>query len=170
MRGLTRSSPRIRGIAPDVQPVPAPSQSTKLRADQAVALMVVRRCRPVSPCISRDAGTHEISTRIRGDIRPGGGRCAGAALARAPRLFDEVRRQSRLRQGSLRTGKASLGWSCRFILLHGRREPRAVSGRGLAVSVSSRRARRSGKQAPPWARQGRCARPSLRHVLRLGGG
>ena len=79
----------------------------------------------------------EISARIRGDIRPGGGRCAGAAFAHAPRLFDEVRRQSRLRHGSLRTGKASLEWICRFILLHGKREPQAVSGRGLG-SVTRR--------------------------------
>ena len=141
LTGLTRSSPRIRGITPDVQPVPTPSQSTKPCADQAVALTVARRCRPVSPCISRDAVIYEISTRIRGDIRPGGGRCAGAACARAPRLFDEVRRQSRLRHDSLRTRKVSRGWICRFILLHGKREPQAVSGRGRAVPVSSRRAR-----------------------------
>src|SRR5690606_33489676 len=52
-----------------------------------------------------------------------------AKEARAPRLFDEVRRKLRVHHYSLRTERAYLGWIRRFILANGRRHPRAMGGR-----------------------------------------
>jgi integron integrase len=51
-----------------------------------------------------------------------------ATDARAPRLFDEVRRKLRVHHYSLRTERAYLGWIRRFILANGRRHPREMGG------------------------------------------
>ena len=53
---------------------------------------------------------------------------AGARLARAPRLMEEVRRRLRVKHYSLRTEQAYLGWIKRFILANGKRHPRALGG------------------------------------------
>ncbi|WP_374012729.1 integron integrase [Pseudoxanthomonas koreensis] len=59
-----------------------------------------------------------------------------AKQARAPRLFDEVRRKLRVHHYSLRTERAYLGWIRRFILANGRRHPREMGGREVEHFLS----------------------------------
>jgi integron integrase len=54
----------------------------------------------------------------------------------APRLFDEVRRQLRLKHYSLRTEQAYLGWIRRFIIANGRRHPREMGGAEVEAFLS----------------------------------
>jgi len=56
--------------------------------------------------------------------------------APAPRLLDEVRRRLRLKHYSLRTEQAYLGWIRRFIVLNGKRHPRAMVPTGVERFLS----------------------------------
>jgi integron integrase len=56
--------------------------------------------------------------------------------ARAPRLFDEVRRQLRLKHYSLRTEQAYVGWIRRFIVASERRHPREMGGAEVEAFLS----------------------------------
>jgi integron integrase len=56
--------------------------------------------------------------------------------ARAPRLFDEVRRQLRLKHYSLRTEQAYIGWIRRFIVASDRRHPREMGGAEVEAFLS----------------------------------
>jgi integron integrase len=61
----------------------------------------------------------------------------GAPNARPPpRLFDEVRRQLRLKHYSLRTEQAYIGWIRRFIVANGRRHPREMGGAEVEAFLS----------------------------------
>jgi len=62
---------------------------------------------------------------------------AQSALARSPRLFDEVRRHMRLKHYSLRTEKAYLGWIKRFIVSGGRVHPRAMGASEVESFLST---------------------------------
>ena len=65
-----------------------------------------------------------------------GGVPGGEAGGQRPRLFDEVRRQIRLRHYSLRTEQAYLAWIRRFILASGRRHPRDLGGTEVEAFLS----------------------------------
>ena len=54
----------------------------------------------------------------------------------APRLFDEIRRQLRLKHYSLSTEQAYLGWIRRFIIANGRRHPREMGGAEVEAFLS----------------------------------
>jgi integron integrase len=62
---------------------------------------------------------------------------ATSAVARAPRLFDQVRRHLRLKHYSLRTEKAYLGWIRRFIVASGRVHPRAMGAPEVEAFLST---------------------------------
>ena len=55
----------------------------------------------------------------------------------SPRLFDEVRRVLRLKHYSMRTEVVYLGWIRRFILVNGRRHPRAMGAPEVERFLSS---------------------------------
>lgn len=54
-----------------------------------------------------------------------------------PRLFDEIRRQLRLKHYSLRTERAYIGWIRRFILANGKRHPREMGGAEVEAFLSA---------------------------------
>jgi integron integrase len=54
----------------------------------------------------------------------------------APRLFDEIRRQLRLKHYSLRTEQAYVAWIRRFIVANGRRHPREMGGAEVEAFLS----------------------------------
>lgn len=56
--------------------------------------------------------------------------------ARAPRLLDQVRSCCRVRQYSLRTERAYLGWIRRFILANGKRHPRDMGAPEVTAFLS----------------------------------
>jgi integron integrase len=60
-----------------------------------------------------------------------------AAGGRSLRLFDEVRRQMRVKHYSLRTEQAYLGWIRRFIFANARRHPREMGGAEVEAYLSS---------------------------------
>jgi hypothetical protein len=57
-----------------------------------------------------------------------GGVTGAVASKPTPRLLAEVRRRLRLKHYSLRTEQAYVAWIRRFILFHGKRHPREMSG------------------------------------------
>jgi integron integrase len=65
-----------------------------------------------------------------------GGVTGAPDKARAPRLFDEVRRQLRLKHYSLRTEQAYVGWIRRFIVASERRHPREMGGAEVEAFLS----------------------------------
>lgn len=61
---------------------------------------------------------------------------AAAAIARRPRLLEQVRERIRLKHYSLRTEEAYLGWIRRFILFHEMRHPAEMGKREVEAFLS----------------------------------
>lgn len=64
------------------------------------------------------------------------GAAEGTAIAKKPRLLDDVRRRLRAKHYSVRTERAYLGWIRRFILANGKRHPRQMGAKEVEAYLT----------------------------------
>jgi integron integrase len=79
-------------------------------------------------------GSSAVGSGGEGSVARAGVAAAGAP--RAGRLLDRLRESIRLRQYSLRTERAYVGWTRRFILFHGKRHPAELGAEHITRFLS----------------------------------